>query len=251
MNRSLRVILAVARRELHSYFASPVAYVFTIIFLFLTGVFTFWFGNFFARNEASLSAPGGFFYWHPWLYLFLVPAAGMRQWSEERRSGTVELLLTLPCTPLETIIGKYLAGAGFLASALFFTFPMVITVATLGNPDWGVVACGYLASLLMALAFLAVSSVTSALTRSQVISFILSLVLCFGLICVGWPPVTNFLTTVMPGYAVDFVAAFSVLTHYEAMQRGVLDSRDIVYYFSLIGFSLFATAVVLQTRRSA
>src|SRR6186997_1754428 len=183
-------INAIVERELGGYFTSPVAYVFLVIFLLLTGFFTFTVGNFFERGEASLVS---FFTWHPWLYLFLVPAAGMRLWSEERRLGTIELLLTMPITPWQAIVGKFLASWLFLALALLLTFPVVITVSYLGDADMGPILCGYIGSLLLAGGYLAISCMTSAMTRNQVVSFIVSVVICLFLILSGWPPVTNLL----------------------------------------------------------
>src|SRR3954451_21220976 len=181
-------IKTIAKREIAGYFASPVAYVFIVIFLLLCGFFTFMLGGFFERREASLVS---FFLWHPWLYLFLVPAVGMRLWSEERRQGTMELLLTMPITSWQAIVGKFVASWLFLGLALALTFPVVLTVNYLGHPDNGVIFCAYIGSFLLAGAYLAVSCITSAMTRNQVISFILSVVVCLFLILAGWPPVTR------------------------------------------------------------
>src|SRR5881296_1630002 len=175
MSAAVANIKTIAKRELGGYFASPVAYVFIVIFLLLCGFFTFMLGGFFERREASLVS---FFLWHPWLYLFLVPAAGMRLWSEERRLGTMELLLTMPITAWQAIVGKFLASWAFLTLALALTFPVVITVRYLGHPDMGIIFCGYIGSFLLAGAYLAVSCLTSAMTRNQVISFIISVVIC-------------------------------------------------------------------------
>src|SRR5271154_7284029 len=217
---SLANIKTITKRELGGYFSSPVAYVFIVIFLLLTGFFTFSAtGGFFERGQASLD--GCFFLWHPWLYLFLVPAVGMRLWAEERRVGTLELLLTLPITAWQAIVGKFLASWIFLFLALFLTFPVVITVNYLGSPDNGVIFAGYVGSFLMAGAYLAISCMTSAMTRNQVVSFILSVVICFLLILVGYPPVTNFLYQVLGlhQWFVETVASFSVMTHFEALQK--------------------------------
>ena len=180
-------IRTIAKRELSGYFSSPVAFVFIVIFLLLSGFFTFMVAGFFERGEANLTS---FFSWHPWLYLFLVPAVGMRMWSEERRLGTMELLLTMPVTPWQAIVGKFLASWAVVAIALLLTFPVVITVNYLGNPDNGVVLAGYIGSLLMAGAYLAITAMTSAMTRNQVVSFIVSVVVALFLILAGWPPVT-------------------------------------------------------------
>ena len=242
-------IRTIAKRELTGYFASPVAYVFIVIFLLLTGFFTFMLGGFFERNDASLSA---FFPWHPWLYLFLVPAVGMRLWSEERRQGTMELLLTMPITAWQAIVGKFLASWLFLAIALLLTFPIALTVNYLGSPDNGVIFASYFGSFLLAGSYLAVTSMTSAMTRNQVISFIVSVVICFLLILVGFPPVTNFLTHVMGlgQKLVETIAAFSVMTHFAGLQRGVLDSRDVIFFLSVILFSLFTTGVIIRGHRA-
>jgi ABC-2 type transport system permease protein len=240
-------IKTIAKRELSGYFASPVAYVFIVIFLLMVGFFTFMAGGFFERGEASLIS---FFLWHPWLYLFLVPAVGMRLWSEERRLGTIELLLTMPITPWQAIVGKFLASWLFLALALFLTFPVVITVSYLGDADIGPILCGYVGSLLLAGGYLAISCMTSAMTRNQVVSFIVSVVICLFLILAGWPPVTNMLVRWAQPWLVDIVAGFSVMPHFESFHRGVMDSRDIIFFLSIMGFSLFTTSVILRGHRS-
>jgi ABC-2 type transport system permease protein len=241
------MISTIARRELASYFTSPVAYVFLVIFLLLTGFFTFTAGAFFERGEASLAS---FFMWHPWLYLMLVPAVGMRLWSEERRAGTLELLFTLPIAPWQAIVGKFLASWLFLAIALVLTFPVVVTVNVLGEPDNGQIFAGYLGSLLMAGAYLAVTCMTSAMTRNQVVSFILSVVILLFLILAGFTPVTDLLVRWASPAVVDTVAAFSVMTHFDSFQRGVIDSRDLLFFLSVTGFALFATGVVLRNHRA-
>ena len=244
---ALNNIATVIKRELGGYFVSPVAYVFIVIFLLLTGFFTFTVGAFFDRGEASLVS---FFTWHPWLYLFLVPAAGMRLWSEERRLGTLELLLTMPLTTWQAIVGKFAASWLFLALALVLTFPVIITVNYLGDPDNGVIAAGYVGSLLLAGSYLAISCMTSAMTRNQVVSFILSVVICLFLILAGYTPVTDLLTRWANPALVDAVAAFSVMTHFDSFQRGVIDSRDIIFFFSVIGFALFTTGVIIRGHRA-
>ena len=240
-------IKAIMKRELGGYFTSPIAYVFLVIFLLLTGFFTFTVGNFFERGEASLVS---FFTWHPWLYLFLVPAAGMRLWAEERRLGTMELLLTMPITTWQAIIGKFLASWLFLALALALTFPVVITVNYLGDPDNGVILAGYVGSLLLAGTYLAISCMTSALTRNQVISFIVSVMIALFLILAGYTPVTDLLTRWANPVIVEIIAAFSVMTHFEGFQRGVLDTRDVVFFVSMIGFALFTTGVIIRNQRA-
>ncbi len=261
MNSGFSNTKTIAKRELSGYFASPVAYVFIVIFLILIGFFTFSgnLGGFFERDEASLATP--FFTWHPWIYLFLVPAVGMRLWSEERRQGTLELLFTMPITPAQAILGKFFASWIFLALALALTFPVVLTVQYLGDPDMGMIFCGYLGSVLLAGSYLAISCMTSAITRNQVVSFILSVVICLFLILAGYPPVTEMLETLVQlapswlsdmlgGWLVNLVSSFSVMTHFLSFQRGVIDTRDLVFFLSLIGFSLFTTGVILRSLRT-
>ena len=248
--RAMNGIKTVAKRELFAYFNSPVAYVFIVIFLLLTGFFTFMMGRFFERGEASLNM--SFFLWHPWLYLFLVPAVGMRLWSEEKRSGTMELLLTMPVTAWQAIVGKFLASWLVLAAALVLTFPLVLTVNYLGNPDMGVILSGYLGSLLLAGAYLAVTCCTSAGTRNQVISFILSVVICLFFVLAGYPPVTDLVGRITPDarWLVDVIASFSVMTHFEDFQRGVIDLRSVAFFISMMGFFLFTTSVLIRGHRS-
>lgn len=240
-------IKAITKRELGGYFTSPIAYVFLIIFLLLTGFFTFTIGNFFERGEASLVS---FFTWHPWLYLFLVPAVGMRLWSEERRLGTMELLLTMPLTTWQAIVGKFLASWLFLALALALTFPVWITVNMLGSPDNGIIAAGYVGSLFLAGSYLAISCMTSALTRNQVVSFIIAVVLCLLLILAGFTPVTDLIARWASPAFIEAIAGFSVLTHFYEFQKGMVDSRDLLYFLSVIGFSLFTTGVIIRNHRA-
>jgi len=243
----MRLVRTIIKRELVAYFTSPVAYVFLVIFLLLTGFFTFTAGNFFERGEASLAA---FFGWHPWLFLVVVPAIGMRLWAEERRSGTLELLFTMPIATWQAILGKFLASWLFIAVALALTFPAVLTVNVLGSPDNGAIFAGYLGSFFMAGAYLAVTSMTSAMTRNQVVAFILSVVACLFLVLAGFNPVTDLMTRWASPALVDTVAAFSVVTHFDGFQRGVIDSRDFLYFASVIGFALFATGVILRAHRA-
>src|SRR5438876_2294568 len=238
---SIRNIKTIAKREIGGYFASPVAFVFIVIFLLLSGFFTFMVARFFERGEANLES---FFAWHPWLYLFLVPAVGMRMWSEERRLGTIELLLTMPITPWQAIVGKFLASWLVLALALVLTLPIVITVNFLGHPDNGVILASYAGSLLLSGAYLSVSAMTSAMIRNQVVSFIVSVVICLFLILAGWPPITNLLTQWASSWFVETIAAFSVMTHFDSIQKGVVDSRDVLFFLSVIAFCLFTTSVI-------
>lgn len=250
MNSGLQNIVTIAKRELSGYFASPVAYVFIVIWLLLNGFFTFSLGGFFEYGQASLTIP--FFRWHPWLYLFLVPAVGMRLWSEERRLHTMELLLTMPITSWQAIVGKFLASWIFLIISLALTFPVVLTVSYLGDADGGEILSGYVGSALLAGGYLAVTSMTSAMTRNQVISFILSVVICFFLLLCGFEPVTELLTKTswIPEKLVAFVTGLSSFTHFLGFQRGVVDSRDLIYFVSLIGFALFLNGVIIRNLRA-
>lgn len=241
-------IRAIFKRELAGYFATPVAYVFIVIFLALTGAFTFYLGGFFQRGQADLEP---FFVWHPWLYLFLVPAIGMRLWAEERRSGTIELLLTLPASMGEAVLGKFLAAWAMLALALGLTFPMWISVNLLGRPDNGVILASYLGSLLLAGACLAVSACLSAATRNQVIAFVLAVVVCFLFLLAGFPLVLDVFRAWLPATAVEEIAALSLLRHFNAITKGVLDLRDLLYFASFIGFWLIAGAWTIQRKKAA
>lgn len=243
----MRPVLTIIKRELSAYFNSPVAYVFLVIFLLLTGFFTFTAGNFFERGEASL---GSFFGWHPWIYLMVVPAIGMRLWAEERRSGTLELLFTMPISTWQAIVAKFLASWLFIAVALVLTFPALITVNVLGEPDNGAIFAGYLGSFFLAGAYLAITCMTSAMTRNQVVAFILSVVICLFLVLAGFNPVTDLMTRWASPAVVDTVAAFSVVTHFDGFQRGVIDTRDLFFFLSVIGFSLFATGIILRGHRA-
>jgi ABC-2 type transport system permease protein len=247
MNDFVRNTSGILIREFGGYFGSPVAYVFIVIFLMLCGFFTFSLSHFYEIGQADLRT---FFEWHPWIFLFLVPAVGMRLWAEERRTGTMELILTLPVTLVQVIVGKFLAAWLFIGVALILTFPMALTVAYLGDPDMGAILCGYFGSFLMAGAYLSVGSMTSAMTRNQVISFILSVVICLFLVLAGWPPVTDTLTGWAPVWLVNVVAGFSFMPHFASMERGVVDLRDLIYFVSVIFFMLFANGVILQNRRA-
>ncbi|MGE0083509.1 MAG: ABC transporter permease subunit [Desulfococcaceae bacterium] len=240
-------IKAIFKREISGYFGSPVAYVFIAIFLLLIGFFTFNISKFFEAGQADLR---GFFEWHPWIYMFLIPAVAMRLWAEERRMGTIELILTFPVTVTEAILGKFLAAWAFIGVALFLTFPMILTVLYLGDPDMGAIFCGYVGSFLMAGAFLSVGSMTSSLTRSQVVSFIVAVVICLFFILAGFPPVTDVLAGWAPRWLVNIVSNLSFLSHFVSLQRGVIDFRDLIYFASVIFFMLFANSMVIQNRRT-
>jgi len=231
------------KREFVGYFRSPVAYVFLVVFLLASVGLSFFVGQFFRANQASLDR---YFLFYPWLFLFLIPAAGMRLWSEEKRSGTVELLFTLPVTTLEAVIGKFLAGWAFLTLAILLSFPMVVTVAYLGHPDWGVIATSYLGSILMAGAYLGVCSLTSALTKNQVISFVLSVLVCVILLFLGWSVFSPALNSVFPVWVVDALANFSFITHFDAFIKGIIDPKDVMFFLSLIVFTLFLNVVALE-----
>jgi ABC-2 type transport system permease protein len=243
----MNIIKALFRRELLSYFATPVAYVFIVIFLVLMGTFTFYLGGFYERGQADLRA---FFNFHPWLYLFLVPAIAMRLWAEERKSGSIEMLMTLPITPWQAVLGKYLAAWAFTAIALALTFPIWITVNYLGDPDNGVIFAAYCGSLLMAGGFLAIGACLSAVTRNQVIAFVLSIVVCFGFLLSGFPLVLDLFAGWAPQVLIDGIASLSFLTHFSNISRGVIDFRDLVYFGLLIGAFLYANTIILQWKQA-
>jgi len=240
-------IWVIFKRELASYFTTPIAYIFIIIFIFLSGIFAFYIGNFFDRGQADL-AP--FFNFHPWLYLFLIPALAMRLWAEERKSGTIELLLTMPITMTQAVLGKFFAAWVFTTIALSLTFPIWITVNYLGEPDNGVILAGYIGSLLMAGAFLSIGSCVSAMTRNQVIAFVVSAVICLMFVLSGFPMVLDFFSLWAPEFIVTAISSFSFLTHFEAISKGVIDLRDIIYFISLISFWLFANAVLIEYKKA-
>ena len=237
----------VFKRELASYFATPLAYVFILIFLVLSGVFTFYLGGFFESGQANLSP---FFNFHPWLYLFLVPAIAMRLWAEERKSGTIELLMTLPITRFDAVTGKFLAAWVFAGLALLLTFPMIITVHYIGEPDNGAIITGYIGSWLLAGAYLAIGSCMSALAKNQVIAFILAVSVCFLFIVSGFPMVLDGFSGWAPQWLVDAVASLSFLTRFAAISKGVIDLRDLLYFLTLIAAWLAATAVVIDLKKA-
>lgn len=237
----------VFKRELGSYFTTPIAYVFLVIFLFLNGIFGFYIGHFLQRNQADLMS---FFSLHPWLYLVLVPAVSMRLWAEERRIGSVELLLTLPMSIGEAVVGKFLAAWAFTGIALALTFPMWITVNYLGNPDNGAIVTSYIGSFLVAGGFLAIGSCLSALTKNQVIAFVLSVVVCLLFLLSGYPVVLDFFKDWAPAAVVSGISSFSVLSHYSSITRGVVDLPDLIYFAALIAFWLFASAVTVDNKKA-
>ncbi|HVU20336.1 MAG TPA: ABC transporter permease subunit [Rhizomicrobium sp.] len=240
-------IWQIFRREFAAYFATPLAYVFIVIFLFAMGAFTFYIGRFFDNGVADL---GVFFSYHPWLYLFLVPAISMRLWAEESRTGTIELLLTLPVPLWETVVGKFLAAWAFTAVALALTFPIWITVNYLGSPDNGVIVAGYIGSLLMAGGYLAIGSCISATTNNQVIAFVVTVVVCFLFTISGAPLVLDFFRNWAPQFLIDAVSSFSFITHFSAITAGVLDIRDLIFFVSLIALFLMANVAILDLKKS-
>lgn len=243
----MQAMTIILKRELMSYFLTPLAYVFTVIFLMLAGIFTFYLGNFYERGQADLTP---FFNFHPWLYLFLIPAISMRLWSEERKSGSIELLLTLPITKLDAVVGKFLAAWCFTGLSLVLTFPMWLSVNYLGEPDNGVILASYIGSWLMAGGFLAIGSCMSALSKSQVIAFIVTVVICFLFVLSGFPLVLNSFSDWAPRVLVDAIASLSFLSHFTSVSRGVLSLRDLLYFLSMIGVWLFATMIVLELKQA-
>ncbi len=243
----MKNIKAIFKRELRAYFSTPVAYVFIVIFLFLTGIFTFYIGGFYESDQADLTP---FFSFHPWLYLFLIPAISMRLWSEERKTGTIELLMTLPVSLTEAVIGKFLAAWVFTAIALALTFPIWITVNYLGDPDNTVIFVSYIGSLLMAGGFLAIGSCISALTKNQVIAFVISVVICFLFILSGFPLVLDFFSGWAPQSILDAISSFSFLSHFNSIMKGVIDFRDIVFFTSLIGLWLYLNTLAIDSNKA-
>ena len=244
----MKVIGALFRRELQSYFATPVAYVFIVIFLVLMGAFTFYLGNFYERGQADL---GPFFIFHPWLYLLLVPAITMRLWAEERKTGSIELLMTLPITVTQAVIGKFIAAWLVLLLALLLTFPVWLTVNYLGQPDNGIILTGYLGSWLMAGAFLAISLCMSALTKNQVIAFVLAIALCFLFVVAGSDLVLDAFTLWADNSVVDTVASFSFLQRFDALSKGVIALNDVVYFLLSTGFWLYACQIIIEQKKAA
>mgnify|MGYP001233947969 FL=1 len=242
----MRNIRAIAARELKSYFATPVAYVFIVIFLAFTGALAFYVGGFFESGQANLIS---FFFYHTWLYLLLIPAISMRLWAEERKTGTIELLMTLPVSISDAVLGKYFAAWLFAGIALALTFPMWITVNILGNPDNGVILASYAGSFVMAGAFLAIGSCVSALTKNQVIAFIVAATVCFLFTMSGLELVLNFFRLWAPDVLVDTIASMSFLTHFKAITKGVIDLRDLVFFSSLIVVFLFANVLAVDSKK--
>jgi len=242
----MNTILNITKRELNGYFATPVAYVFIVIFLLMAGLFTFYMGAFYERGQADLSA---FFDWHPWLYLFLIPAISMRLWAEERRNGTIELLMTLPVSVTQTVVGKFLAAWIFTGIALVLTFPMWVTVNFLGKPDNGIIITSYLGSLLMAGGYLSIGSCISSLTKNQVIAFVVSIAVCFLFTVSGLPIVLNFFSSWTPQALLDTIASFSFVSNFTDLTKGVIDIRNIIYFLSLITGALSLNILSINARK--
>lgn len=243
----MRNVLTIFRRELVSYFATPLAYVFIVIFLVMAGVLAFFVGDFFQRGQADLQP---FFAFHPWLYLVLIPALSMRLWAEERKSGTIELFLTLPIRMTEAVVGKFLAAWCFAGIALALTFPFWLTVNLLGNPDNGVILASYIGSWLMAGALLAIGACVSATTKNQVIAFVVTAAIAFALTAAGSPVVLGLLQGWAPGWLIGSVAGISLLDHFSAITRGVLDMRDVTYFVSIMIAFLFANAILVDLEKA-
>jgi len=240
----MKQVTPICKREFVGYFRTPVAYVFLVAFLLISVALAFSrFGGFFKAGIASLEI---YFMFYPWLFLFIVPAVGMRLWSEEKRSGTAELLFTLPVTTLEAVVGKFLAAWGFLTLAILLSFPMALTVGYLGHPDWGVIGTSYLGAILMAGGYLGVCSLTSALTKNQVISFVISLLACAVLVFLGYSGFTDFLEGALPVAAADAISNFSFITHFNPFLKGIVDPKDVIFFLSLMSFTLFLNVVALE-----
>ncbi|MEZ4743967.1 MAG: ABC transporter permease [Bdellovibrionota bacterium] len=244
----MKQFIPIFKREFLGYFRSPVAYVFMVIFLLASMGFTFFIGSFYESNQASLQS---FFVYLPWLYLVLVPAVGMRLWAEERKSGTIELLFTLPVTMLEAVLAKFAAGWAFLGISLLLTFSIIITVNYLGDPDNGVIAAGYFGSFLMAGSFLGITCWTSAMTKNQVVSFILSVVICFVLVLLGWGVFTNMMANFLPAWLIDLISSFGFMSHYSSISKGLIDPRDLIYFLSVIVISLALNKITLEAKKAS
>lgn len=240
-------IKSLLRKELLGYFATPLAYIFMGVFLFASGMFTFYIGNFYERNQADLES---FFAWHPWLFLFLVPAISMRLWAEEQKTGTIELLLTLPIPLWKLVLGKFLAAWIFIAITLFLTIPMWFTVSYLGNPDHGIIVASYIGSLLMAGGYLAIGSFLSALTRNQVVAFIVTVIICFIFTVTGFPLVLNFFSVFLSPFLLNTIASFSFLGNFVDITRGILEFKSILYFIGFISLWLVLNTYVLTLRKA-
>jgi ABC-2 type transport system permease protein len=236
-------ISPIFKREFLGYFRAPVAYVFLIGYLVLAVLLAFFLGGFFKAGNASLES---YFNLLPWIFVVLVPAVGMRLWAEEKRTGTIELIFTLPVTTLEAVIGKFLAAWAFLAVAVLLAFPLALTVGYLGDPDWGVMLVSALGAILMAASYLGICSLTSAFTKNQVISFVISFIICLLVVLLGWSVFSGIMERALPVWAVDLLSNFSFITHFDAFTKGIVDPKDVVFFLSLTGFTLFLNVVALE-----
>lgn len=243
----MKPALIIMRRELNGYFATPIAYVVLVIFLLMANVFAFGFGQLYERGQADLTP---FFNFLPWLYLFLIPAISMRLWAEERRNGSIELLLTQPVTLWQAVLGKFVAAWIFVGIALALTFPLWVTINYLGNPDNGAIVAAYLGCFFVAGGFLAVGSFTTSITKNQLIAFLVGMLICFLLLIAGFPMVTNWVGNFVPEWLMDAIVSLSFLTHFENITKGVLDLRDVLYYSLVTVFFLLASTVALEARKS-
>ena len=243
----MRNIFVLLKKELRSYFQTPIAYVFLIIFLFLNGIFTFYVGDFFTRGQADLIP---FFSFHPWLYMIFVPAITMRVWAEERKSGTIELLFTLPITSLEAVVSKFLAAWIFLFIALLLTLPIWLSVYYLGTPDNGIILASYIGSIMMAGAFLAIGTCISAFTKNQVVAFVITLVICLLFNMSGFPLVLDGLSNWLPTRLIETISNFSFLTNFDAITKGLIEFTSIVYFSTIILCGLFANMIVIEIKKA-
>ena len=243
----MKALFVLTKREFTSYFTTPIAWIFLMIFVSLSGLLTFYAGNFFGRGQADLQS---FFLFHPWLYVFLIPAVSMRMWAEERRSGTIELLMTLPVSTAELVLGKFFAAWAFVGIALLLTFPMWLTVNYLGDPDNGVIFMSYLASFLIAGPFLSVGSCVSACTKSQIIAFAAAMMACVLLTFLGSDALINMFSGIATEKVMKLFQSFGFLIHFLSLTRGVLDMRDLLFFISFSGVFLFATVIVLDHKKA-
>ena len=242
----MQPVLAIFKRELLGYFITPVAYVFISLFLLTSGAFSFYISNIYERGQADLIT---FFTWHPWIYLFFIPAITMRLWAEERKASTIEILLTLPIATWKLVTAKFLAAWAFTSISLFLTFPLWITVSYLGDPDHGAIISGYFGSLLMAGGYLAIGSCLSALTKNQIIAFITGITVCFIFTISGFPMVISFFQLWLPQFLLEMISSFSFLTHFEGLTKGVINLNNIVYFVSVILLWLFINTLVLDAKK--
>jgi len=250
MKNSIKISLIIAKKELLGYFISPLAYIFIVIFLLISGLFTFGappFGNFFNNNQASLSY--SFFPFFPWLFLILTPPMSMRIWAEEQKTGTIELLFTMPINIFEAVFGKFLAAWAIIIISILLTFPIVPTLNWLGNPDNGTIFCGYFGAILLGGAYISFGSISSALCKNQIISYIYTIVLCLILLLIGHPAITNMFTTWAPVWFTDTISNLSIFNHFDSIQKGILNFADIIYFLSIIFFGLFSTCLIIYAKR--